>query len=148
MSEVDQSSQKLENLTSLEAWELLQNDPAAVLVDIRSNMEYLCIGHPLGSVHIPWIDEPDWKINPNFVREIRKLMLGGVGGALTAESSPRIILLCRSGKRSLEAGELLVDSEITNVSHVTDGFEGELDKNKHRSSINGWRHNNLPWEQC
>jgi len=148
MSEASQSSPKLKNLTSLEAWDLLQNDPRAVLVDIRSNMEYLCIGHPSGAFHVPWIDEPDWKINPNFMREIRKLMLGGIGGSLTSTSSPPIILLCRSGKRSEEAGELLIESEIGNVYHVTDGFEGELDKSKHRSSINGWRYNNLPWEQC
>jgi hypothetical protein len=59
------------------AWELLREDPRALLVDIRSTMEFLFVGHPVGAVHIPWIDEPDWTTNPHFVPEIRKLLLGG-----------------------------------------------------------------------
>jgi hypothetical protein len=65
-------------LTPQEAWQMLQEDPRTLLVDIRSSMEYLFVGHPVGAVHVPWIDEPDWEINPHFVTDIRKLLLGGV----------------------------------------------------------------------
>ena len=65
------------SLTPQQAWQLVQDDPQAVLVDIRSTMEYLFVGHPKGAVHVPWIDEPDWTINPDFTTEIRKLLLGG-----------------------------------------------------------------------
>ena len=37
------------------AHELLQNDPRAVLIDIRSSMEFLFVGHPKGAVHVPWM---------------------------------------------------------------------------------------------
>ena len=60
---------------------MIENDPRTVLVDIRSSMEYLFVGHPVGAVHVAWIDEPDWDVNPDFVREIRKLMLGGLATA-------------------------------------------------------------------
>ena len=36
---------------------------------------------------------------------------------------------------------------FTDVSHVLHGFEGELDEQFHRSTINGWRFSGLPWEQ-
>ena len=61
-----------------DAWQTLQDNPRAVLIDIRSAMEHLFIGHPVGAVHISWIDEPDWTVNPHFVTEVRKMMLGGI----------------------------------------------------------------------
>ena len=38
-----------EALTPKQAWQLLGDDPRAVLVDIRSTMEYLFVGHPSGA---------------------------------------------------------------------------------------------------
>ena len=59
----------------------------------------------------------------------------------------RIFLICRSGKRSAEAAEILNKDGYRNLFNVNDGFEGNKDKDGHRNSINGWRFNNLPWEQ-
>ena len=134
-------------LSPKQAWQLMHDDSRAVLVDIRSSMEFLFVGHPKGAVHVAWIDEPDWDINPDFVTEIRKLMLGGVV-CTTDEGCAPVILICRSGKRSLEAGRALIDAGMKNVMHVDEGFEGELDEHHHRSSTGGWRFHQLPWEQC
>ena len=138
---------RLNSLTPNEAWDMVNRDARAILVDIRSSMEYLFVGHPRGAVHIPWIDEPEWVVNPNFVTEIRKLILGGVVDDVASGSAP-IILICRSGKRSKEAGLALLNAGIHNVYHIDEGFEGELDEQHHRSSLGGWRYHNLPWEQC
>ncbi len=129
-----------------EAFEMLQEQANALLIDVRSSMEFLFVGHPKGAVHIAWIDEPDWDINPNFVTEIRKLVLGGVCGE--DGQTPAIILICRSGNRSLEAGQLLLKSGLTNVFNIDEGFEGELNDEHQRSTLGGWRYRNLPWEQC
>ncbi|MCB1761278.1 MAG: rhodanese-like domain-containing protein [Gammaproteobacteria bacterium] len=134
-------------LTPQQALKLMQDDPRSVLVDIRSSMEFLFVGHPKGAVHVPWIDEPDWVINPEFVTDIRKLLLGGAVCTVDDGCAP-VILICRSGKRSLEAGKLLLQSDFTRVFHVDEGFEGDLDEDHHRSSFNGWRFHGLPWEQC
>lgn len=142
MSEAD-----LNHLNPKQAWELLQQEPRAVLVDIRSTMEYLFVGHPKGSIHIPWLDEPDWTINPNFVRRVRELMLGGAISDGESGGAP-IILICRSGKRSIEAGRKLLEADFKEVYNVLEGFEGELDDDHHRSTLGGWRHADLPWEQC
>lgn len=140
------SESKVKTLSSKEAYELLQNNPSATLIDVRSGMEFLFVGHPVGAIHIPWIDEPDWVINPNFVKQVRQVILGGLSCEL-GDCAP-VIIICRSGKRSHEAGMELVKAGFPEVYNIEDGFEGPLDDKHHRSTVSGWRHNGLPWEQC
>ncbi len=144
MTKVD--AEKLNPLSPEEAFGVLEKNSKALLIDIRSNMEFLFVGHPRGAVHVPWIDEPDWVVNPNFVKEIRQLLLGGISE--TGEKDPPVILICRSGKRTIDAGHKLLESGLRNIYHITEGFEGDLDENHHRSSIGGWRYRGLPWAQC
>ena len=134
-------------LTPQQAIQMMEDDPRTVLVDIRSSMEFLFVGHPKGAVHIPWIDEPDWTVNPEFVTDIRKLMLGGSVCTIDDKCAP-VILICRSGKRSLEAGKALLEGGFLRIFHIEEGFEGDLDDNHQRSTIGGWRFHGLPWEQC
>jgi len=138
---------KVNHISTQKAWDLIQKEPNVVFIDVRSDMEYLFIGHPAGAVNISWITEPDWEINPDFVREVRKLILGGVIDSPEHHSVP-VLLICRSGNRSDEAGKLLIENGFKHVYNIVHGFEGELDDNHHRSTIGGWRHDNLPWEQC
>lgn len=129
------------------AMKMIQDDQRAVLIDIRSSMEFLFVGHPKGAVHVAWIDEPDWEVNPDFTLEVRKVLLGGVHGEADTGGAP-VILICRSGKRSMEAGRRLLENGFQNVYHVDEGFEGERDEHHHRSTLGGWRYHGLPWEQC
>lgn len=150
------TSKELIALSPQKAWQLLQTDQQAILVDIRSTMEFLFVGHPLGAVHIPWIDEPEWTITPCFVADVRKLVLGGAacdsaGGPCAYEKSTgcsSLILICRSGKRSKDAGRALLDAGFSKIYHVDEGFEGDLDAQHHRGTVGGWRLRGLPWEQC
>ncbi len=137
----------LHDLTPQQAMQMMKDDPRTVLVDIRSSMEFLFVGHPKGAVHIPWIDEPDWTVNPEFVTDIRKLMLGGSICTIDEGCAP-VILICRSGKRSLEAGKALLEGGFIRIFHIDEGFEGDLDDNHQRSTLGGWRFRGLPWEQC
>ena len=141
------NSLSVKTITPKQAWEMVQNDPKALLIDVRSNMEFLFIGHPSGAISIPWIDEPDWKVNPHFAAEVRKLVLGGLDHDQGGHNVP-VLLICRSGKRSLEAGKLLLKEGFHDVYNIEEGFEGELDEHHHRSTLGGWRFDGLPWEQC
>ena len=141
------SQNELHDISPKSASQMLHDDPRAILVDIRSSMEYLFVGHPVGAVHLPWIDEPDWEINPHFVPEVRKLMLGGAV-CDSEEGCAPIVLICRSGKRSKEAGKVLLAAGLSNIFHIDEGFEGELNEHHQRSSVGGWRFHGLPWEQC
>ncbi len=137
---------EVQEIGAQEAFDFIQAHPNAVMIDVRSDMEFLFVGHPKGAVHVAWIDEPDWDINPNFVKHVRQVLLGGVSHS--EQASAPVFLICRSGKRSREAGEKLIKAGFTDVYNIKDGFEGELDEQHHRSSLGGWRCAGLPWEQC
>ena len=128
----------MKSLTPKEAFQFLKNNPNAVLVDVRSEIEFLFVGHPVGSIHVPWNDGPDWEINPDFVAHVKKI----------ANEARPVLLICRSGVRSLEAGKALKEAGFKEIYNVLHGFEGDLDESHRRSSLNGWRHAGLPWEQC
>jgi rhodanese-related sulfurtransferase len=59
-----------------------------------------------------------------------------------------VVLICRSGNRSQEAGAELERAGFTQVYNVRHGFEGELNDKHQRNSLAGWRFAGLPWEQC
>lgn len=141
------SEATVRSLTPEQAWKMLEDDPRALLIDVRSNMEFLFVGHPKGAIHVSWIDEPEWTINPHFAVEVRKVLLGGVS-CVDASGCAPILLICRSGKRSLEAGKVLLQQGFKEVYNVQGGFEGDLDETHRRSTVNGWRFHGLPWEQC
>ncbi len=141
------ATSSVKTISAKQAHEITEKNPKALLIDVRSHMEFLFIGHPTGAINIAWIDEPDWEINPRFVAEVRQTILGGISHISKMESAP-ILLICRSGKRSLEAGELLIENGFHNIYNIDEGFEGELNDEHKRSSLAGWRYDGLPWEQC
>ncbi|MEO1939096.1 rhodanese-like domain-containing protein [Candidatus Thioglobus sp.] len=124
------------------AYERLQANKEAVLIDVRTEAENKFVGRPLDCIFVPWVDEPDWEPHPDdFIAAIKRF----IGSeALSTE----IILICRSGFRSDDAGRCLIDNNFTNVSHIVSGFEGDLDENDQRGNVNGWRHDSMPWNQC
>ncbi|MGB0129879.1 MAG: rhodanese-like domain-containing protein [Rhodocyclaceae bacterium] len=128
----------MEHLTPNEAHELLKSNPLALFVDCRSEMEFLFVGHPVGAMMIPWNDGPNWDVNPDFVAHVKK----------AASVDRPVVIICRSGNRSQEAGHALEQSGFTQVYNVLHGFEGELDDNHQRGKTSGWRFEGLPWEQC
>jgi rhodanese-related sulfurtransferase len=103
-------------------------------------MEYMFVGHPIRAMMVPWYDGADWELNPHFVGQVKK-----IAGANFRERP--ILLICRSGNRSVEAGEALEKAGFRHVMNVLHGFEGELDEKHHRNSRTGWRVAGLPWEQ-
>jgi rhodanese-related sulfurtransferase len=128
----------MQHLTPKEAYEFLHQNPTAIFIDCRSEMEFLFVGHPTGAIAIPWNDGPDWEVNPHFVSHVKK----------AASVDRPLVLICRSGNRSLDAGAALENAGFTKVYNVLHGFEGELNDQHQRNSMTGWRHDGLPWEQC
>ena len=128
----------MKHLTPVAAQAFLLEQPDALLVDCRTEMEFFYVGHPVGAVHIAWHEPPEWEANPNFAAEVLK----------EAKDKARpVLLICRSGKRTLDAGAALEANGFTEVINVLEGFEGDLDENFHRNTLNGWRVAGLPWEQ-
>jgi len=129
-----------------QAYDILQKTDDAVLVDVRSTMEYQYVGHPLNALHIPLKEPPAWDTKSDFVKKLEITLQQQFPDKKTLSELP-LLMLCRSGARSAAAGEMLINSGYTNIYNVLEGFEGDKDKNGHRSTINGWRFHGLPWEQ-
>jgi len=64
----------------------------------------------------------------------------------------RILFICRSGARSLAAARAVAEaigpgSGLEHCTNVAEGFEGDLDSDGHRGTLNGWKTRGLPWRQ-
>jgi rhodanese-related sulfurtransferase len=129
----------MQHMTPTQTWTFIQETPSALFVDIRMEIESLYVGRPPGVVNIPWYEYPDFEANPtDFVSAVQ---------AHVGSKEQAVILICRSGSRTLDAGQALTHAGFCNVINVVNGFEGDLDVDDHRSTLNGWRHAGLPWEQ-
>ena len=130
------------DISSVQTWQALQNQPEAVLVDIRTRAEWKYVGGPdlssLGKslIQVEWQVFPSMERNPRFLRELQ---------AEGVTPGQVIYLICRSGIRSRDAAEFLAVRGYTTYN-VAEGFEGPLDDNDHRGA-SGWRAERLPWKQ-
>jgi rhodanese-related sulfurtransferase len=133
-----------------EAWECLQTEPNTVLVDVRTRAEWSYVGVPdldgIGKqlVRVEWLAFPDMTVNPGFTGEL----FSSFGDRFPE----KIFFICRSGVRSLDAAEYVADvlSEIGRKArcfNVEEGFEGDLDGDRHRGAVGGWKKRGLPWRQ-
>jgi rhodanese-related sulfurtransferase len=130
----------MKELTPLESWAQLQARPDTLFVDVRMEIEYLYVGHPPGVVHVAWYEYPTMATDrPEFVRRVRR----EAGEHLDRP----VLLICRSGRRTVDAAATLEAAGFTDVAHVRHGFEGDFDEHFQRGRRNGWRFDGLPWEQ-
>ena len=131
------------DVTPLDAWARLADNPRAVLVDCRTRAEWSFVGvpdvSPLGkqTVFVEWVGFPDGARNPQFVDDLRS-------AGITDDDE--VLFLCRSGQRSIGAAEAATAAGIGESYNVLDGFEGGVDASGHRGSV-GWRAEDLPWRQ-
>lgn len=128
----------IENLDPKQAWALLQENPSAVLIDVRTAIEHGFVGHPPKAIHIAWKEFPSMQLNTQFVEQVKQ--------HAPDENAP-ILLLCRSGVRSVEAAKALEAAGYRHLVNILEGFEGPIDEHKHRGNLGGWRFHDLPWEQ-
>jgi rhodanese-related sulfurtransferase len=127
-----------------DAWAILQESPDAVLVDCRTQPEWVFVGvpdlRPLGkeTLFIPWQVFPAMQVNSEFVDQVK------AGGA---ELDAPVLVICRSGSRSQAAAKQLTAAGFRRAYNVAFGFEGGHDENRHRGQNNGWKASGLPWLQ-
>ncbi|CAA0108580.1 Uncharacterised protein [Mycolicibacterium vanbaalenii] len=131
------------DITPDEAWKLLSENPETVLVDCRTEAEWRFVGvADLSSldrdvVYVEW-NRTDGTHNDAFVDDL-------LGAGVTPGDRP-VVFLCRSGNRSIPAAEAATAAGIGPSYNMLDGFEGNLDEQKHRGGT-GWRALGLPWRQ-
>ena len=128
----------MEHYHPKQAYQILQDSPNTLLIDCRTEIEHFYVGHPMDAINIEWNTAPDFEENPHFSEQVLRM---------AGRKDRPIILICRSGKRSVDAGLELERHGFTHVANVLEGFEGELDGEHHRGNMGGWRMHGLPWRQ-
>jgi rhodanese-related sulfurtransferase len=133
-----------------EIWKALQKSKDAVLVDVRTRPEWAYVGTVnLDSLDrkpilLEWLQYPDMSVNPTFATELLDRLNGSVPAS--------IFFLCRSGYRSLAAAHNVAEvfgaqGFQTECVNILEGFEGDLDSDRHRGRVNGWKMRGLAWRQ-
>jgi rhodanese-related sulfurtransferase len=125
-------------------WQELAQDPDAMLVDCRTDAEWNFVGIPdvseLGKqvVLIPWQVYPSMQLNGAFAEHLHRA---------GATPTTKLYFICRSGARSLAAGQAAQAAGFPQAFNVADGFEGPVDAEGHRGTVAGWKADGLPWRQ-
>jgi rhodanese-related sulfurtransferase len=132
------------DVTPKKAWEILAEEPGAVLVDVRTDAEWGFVGIPDLSEHgkdlvrVPWQQFPSMAMNADFAGQV---------AANGVDRSATLFFLCRSGQRSHAAAVAMTAAGFGPCYNVADGFEGPPDAERHRGTVAGWKFDGLPWRQ-
>ena len=124
------------DVTPAEAWRRVQQGDA-VMVDIRTSDELFWIGRVPDTPAVEWAQGRKMTLNPAFLDEL----------AAVAPKGKPVLLLCRSGGRSVSAAKAATAAGWQSAWNVLEGFEGDLDADKRRGKLGGWRKAGLPWLQ-
>jgi rhodanese-related sulfurtransferase len=146
-----------DDVSADEAYEM-QKKGEAIIVDVRTTLEYLYTGHGEGFINIPafiWTYDPksldarvksaDYEIKNSMVKDhvasqklynakevMNKTFVEDVMKAMKMKNVSKVVLVCRSGPRSKAAANLLAKQGIE-AYNLEDGF------------IFGWQEEKMPW---
>jgi len=143
-------------MTSTEAYDyMMKNMDKALFLDVRtpSELNYLGVVTVMdANVPTDTMDGSAWDDKKHrYVRKHNDNFVADVDARLKAKGltkSDTVIVMCRSGKRSAKAVNVLAKNGYTKVYTVVDGFEGDKakeGKNKGKRVVNGWKNAGLPW---
>jgi rhodanese-related sulfurtransferase len=117
------------------AFEWMQSGEA-VLVDVRTDAEREWVGYVPGAVPLAWKQWPGMAMNAGF----------GEGLKAAVPMGKKVVLLCRSGVRSVAAARHATELGLE-AYNILEGFEGDADEQGQRGRKGGWRFRGLPWKQ-
>lgn len=119
-----------EDITADKAFTLIQQNPHALFIDVRTPKEY-ADSHPKGAKLIPIVFEENGKrvLNESFVDQ--------VASAVNNDYHKPIVLICRSGSRTKFAANLLAKKGFSQVYNIVYGI----------FTKGGWQDLQLPLEK-
>jgi rhodanese-related sulfurtransferase len=127
-------------LTPQEAYTLLQNNPNAKLVDVRTSAERDWIGRvdipQMQHLAVQWNLYPGGTPNPDFLLQL---------SSQAADKESVLLFMCRSGVRSRHSAKMATENGYANCFDILEGFEGDKDAGGHRKTVGGWCKAGLPW---
>jgi len=146
-----------DDVSAEEAYKMQKNGDA-IIVDVRTTIEYIYTGHGEGFINIPayyWtydeksvdsrVKSAQYEVKQGKVKDhksvqklyaakevVNKNFVKDVMTAMKLANVDKVILVCRSGPRSSAAADILAAQGIT-AYNLEDGF------------IFGWKEEGMPW---
>ena len=107
-------------------------------VDVRSLPEFEA-GHPEGAYNIPLLHMHDGRMTPNheFIEVVARAF----------PKDAHLVMGCRTGRRSLQAAQMLEEAGFTDVLDCRGGYAGDADMFG-RVVEAGWTAQGLPTSQA
>ncbi len=115
------------NILSIEAYDMLNTVPDTYLIDVRTQAEYQYVGHPNNAYLFPYMffttrfakvnEKYEYQLsekNKDFVAEITKVF----------KKTDNLLIISSDGKISALAAKDLLDEGFKKISNISDGFEG------------------------
>ena len=153
-SQIDQisSSQAIDkSLTAREAYEKWNAESGKpIILDVRTPEEFLFVGHAPMAWNVPLMAQSyvwdstsrqfPMQLLPDFVSRVKQI----------AKPDDTLLVMCRSGGRSVQAVSLLEQAGFRNVYNISDGMEGDIVDDPRsvfhgQRMVNGWKNSGLPW---
>tara|TARA_A100001015_G_scaffold312385_1_gene417485 strand:+ start:746 stop:1150 length:405 start_codon:yes stop_codon:yes gene_type:complete len=126
-------SYAIKGVSSVEAWDILSQDPNAVLVDVRTEDETDYLGFPdlrdisRDVILIPLIKNLKTREeNESFIQELEEKV---------KNKESKVMFICKSGGRSEQAAKAALFSGYKSCFNVIDGFGDGYGR--------GWKYMNL-----
>lgn len=127
----------IQQTTPDKAKEILDQDPEALYVDVRSIPEFVA-GHPIRAVNIPLMHKNEttgmMEPNPDFLAVAKAVL----------PHNKKLLVGCMMGGRSQKACEILDQNGFENLFNVYGGFGGARDPGTGQVLQAGWRDLGLP----
>lgn len=123
------------NIPSKKVKDFLNNNLNSIVLDVRTEEEWNSVGKPdaesLNSktLFISLLLGPDRQKNENFIKDFIDKKVS---------KKDNVLIICRSGVRSMAAAKLLQQQGYKNLINISDGFEGNP------ATGEGWKKSNLP----
>ncbi len=135
----DAQPQPVQNITVMQANDLLAGEREHIFLDVRTLAEFEA-GHPTGALNIPLLfNDPDsgtYVQNPNFLDVVM----------VNIPKHASVVVSCHSGGRSARAANMMHAVGYQKVSNMLGGWGG-----KHNSDGSvlhpGWHSQNYPTQQ-
>lgn len=124
----------IEQINPEEAHEILNQDPDAIYVDVRSIPEFTA-GHPIRAINIPIMHKGNYGMEPNgdFIKV----------AAAVLPRDRKLIVGCLAGGRSQKACDMLIQEGFSLLFNVYGGFGGGRNPETGEPQP-GWKDLDLP----
>ena len=142
------NSDEIKQISSKEAFEEVNSNAGALLIDVRSELEWKKIGIPdLGDLNENLVllelqSMPSMEYNQNFLLELEEVV--------NDKNLNNVMFICKAGVRSQAAavqsmGVLLKKNKSIKICNISDGFEGK-GFSIFGDKASGWKNSGLPWK--